>query len=307
MAFLSLVAVLVLEHFQPLRHRLQLYVQFARYANFLERQLNGGRYRYGVLAWALAVLPPVFLVAAVHELAAKGGALPVLALDVAVLYITLGIRHFTDTAARIAEKLRAGEVEAARRELQQWHGMVTEGLDANALSRLTIEQLLSCAHRQFFGVAFWFVLLGPAGAVLYRLSHVLYQKWGVLDPQEFGRFGLFALDAFRWLDWLPARLLALSFAVMGNFEDAIYCWREQAAAWAQRLQGMVLAAGAGALGVRLGEPLEYPGRVEMRPELGVGAAADAEHVDGAVGLVWRTVVLWLAVLLLWTLAGFAAR
>ncbi len=307
MSFFSLVCVLVLEHFHPLRHRVRVYGQFARYANFLERQLNAGRYRYGVLAWMLAVLPAVFFVAMGGQVAASVGALLALALNVGVLYLTLGIKHFTDTAAGIAQALKDGDVEAARRGLAQWHGAQTEGLDANAIARLTIEQLLSCAHRQFFGVAFWFVVLGPAGAVLYRLAHILYQKWGVLDSQEFGRFGAFAASAFEWLDWIPARLLALSFAVVGNFEDAIYCWREQAANWSQRLQGMVLAAGAGALGVRLGEPLEHPGRVEVRPELGVGAAAEAGHVDSAAGLVWRTVVLWLAVLLLWTLARWAAK
>lgn len=307
MEFFALVGVLLLDHFHPLRRRLQLYVQFARYANFLERHLNAGRYRYGMLAWLLAVLPPVLTVAIGYQLLLSASTVLGLAASVGVLYLTMGIRHFTDTAAAVAEKLRAGDIEAARQTLNQWHGAHAEGLDGNAVSRLTIEQLFSCAHRQFFGVAFWFVLLGPAGAVLYRLAHVLYQKWGILDVQDFGRFGLFAADVFQWLDWIPARLLALSFAIVGNFEDAIYCWREQAGQWSQRLQGMVLAAGAGALGVRLGEPLTYEGRVEIRPELGVGTPAQPEHVDSATGLVWRAVVLWLAVLFLWTLARWAAR
>jgi len=307
MAFVSLVIALLLEHVHPLRQRVGLYVQFTRYVNFLERHLNAGRYRYGVLGWLLAVLPPVVAVELLAEAVRHGGLLLSLAFDVAVLYLTAGLRHFTDRAGRIGQALREGDVDTARRELSQWHGLTTDGLDANALTRLTIEQLFSCAHRQFFGVVFWFLLLGPAGAVLYRLAHGVYQKWGLLNPEEFGRFGLFAADAFRWLDWIPARLLALSFAVVGNFEDALYCWREQAANWAQRMQGMVLAAGAGALGVRLGEPLAYPGRLEVRPELGVGAMAAPEHVEGAVALVWRAVVAWLAVLLLLALATAAVH
>jgi len=306
MSFFSLVGVLLLEHFQPLKHRIQLYVQFARYANFLERQLNGGRYRYGVLAWALAVLPPVLAVGIGYYFLRSASAPLALLFNVGVLYITLGIKHFGDSAGHIARSLRSGELVEARKSLAQWHGGTAEGLGANAIARLSIEHLFSCAHRQFFGVFFWFVVLGPAGAVLYRLSHILYQKWGVLDPQEFGRFGLFSASVFQWLDWIPVRLLGLSFAIVGNFEDAIHCWREQAAGWVNRVQGVVLAAGAGALGVRLGDPLEYEGRVEVRPELGLGDEADADHMDSAVSLIWRTVALWLAVLLLLTLARWAA-
>ncbi len=307
MSFFSLVGVLLLEHFHPLKHRIQLYVQFARYANFLERQLNGGRYRYGVLAWALAVLPAALAVGIAYYGLRLASTPLALLFSVGVLYVTLGIKHFGDTASHIAQSVRSGEVDEARQALAQWQGASADGLSANAISRLTIERLFACGHRQFFGVFVWFVILGPAGAVIYRLAHILYQKWGVLDPHEFGRFGLFTATVFEWLDWIPVRLLALSFAVVGNFEDAIHCWREQAASWINPVQGIVLAAGAGALGVRLGDPLEYEGRVEVRPELGLGDEADADHVDSAVGLIWRTVALWLAVLLLLTLAQWAAR
>jgi adenosylcobinamide-phosphate synthase len=306
MSFFSLLAVLLLEHFQPLKHRIQLYVQFARYANFLERHLNGGRYRYGLLAWTLGVVPPALVVGLAYYLLYASNPLLGLVFNVGILYITLGIKHFGDTASGIAQALRGDKLDEAQQLLSNWQGSTANGLSGNAVARLGIERLLSCAHRQFFGVLLWFVVLGPAGAVGYRLAHILYQKWGVLDPSEFGRFGLFTATAFEWLDWIPVRLLGLSFAVVGNFEDAIHCWREQAERWGNKVQAIVLAAGAGALGVRLGEPLEYDGRVEIRPDLGLGDEADADHLDSAVSLVWRTVALWLAILLLLTLAQWAA-
>jgi len=307
MSFFSLLGVLLLEHFQPLTHRIQLYVQFARYANILERQLNGGRYRYGVLAWVLAVLPPALAVGIGYYLLQSASAPLALLFNVGVLYITLGIKHVGDTASRIALALRSGELDDARKSLSEWQGSTTQGLNANAVARISIERLFGCAHRQFFGVFLWFAVLGPAGAVIYRLSHILYQKWGVLDPHEFGRFGLFSARVFELLDWIPVRLLGLSFAIVGDFEDAIYCWREQASNWTNRVQGIVLAAGAGALGGRLGDPLEYEGRVELRSELGLGDVADPDHIDSAVSLVWRAIALWLAVLLLMTLAQWAAQ
>jgi adenosylcobinamide-phosphate synthase len=307
MNLFSLVAVLLLEHFHPLTHRIQLYVQFARYANSLERHLNGGRYRYGVLAWTLAVVPPALAVGVGYYILRSANPILGLLLNVGILYITLGIKHFADNAGEIAQALRNGRLEDAQKGLASWQGSSAQGLGPNAVARLGIERLFGCAHRQFFGVFFWFVVLGPAGAVLYRLAHILYQKWGVLEPHEFGRFGMFSATVFEWLDWIPVRLLGLSFAVVGNFEDAIHCWREQAMGWTNKVQGIVLAAGAGALGVRLGEPLEFDVRIEIRPELGLNDEADADHMDSAVSLIWRTVALWLAVLLLMTLAQWAAQ
>ena len=94
----------------------------------------------------------------------------------------------------------------------------------------------------------------------------------------------FAAKAFEIIDWLPARATALSFAIAGNFEDAVYCWRAQAASWVDQNQGIILASGAGALGVCLGDPSEEAGGKHYRPELGVGEEADMDFLQSTVGL-----------------------
>ena len=105
--------------------------------------------------------------------------------------------------------------------------------------------------------------------------------------------------ALLWaLDWIPARLTALSFAIVGDFEDAAFSWRTQAKTWAAQEggehAGIVLSSGGGALGVMLGGPLPVAiGEPELRPELGLGEAPDADLLPSAVGLVWRALVLWL--------------
>jgi cobalamin biosynthesis protein CobD/CbiB len=124
------------------------------------------------------------------------------------------------------------------------------------------------------------------------------------------RFGAPARDLLWLLDWIPARLTALSFAVVGDFEDAVYCWRTQAREWANQdggvHAGIVLASGAGALGVTIGGPLAVLGGEPLqRPELGVGEAADVDVLPSAAGLVWRALVLWLLLMLLLTLANLA--
>ena len=112
------------------------------------------------------------------------------------------------------------------------------------------------------------------------------------------------------LDWIPVRLTALSFAVVGDFEDAVACWRTQASRWSQQDGGMaigiLLAAGGGALGVQLGGMLPtLTGDPDVRPELGMGDPVEPDVLPSAVGLVWRALVLWLLLILLLTLANLA--
>ena len=104
------------------------------------------------------------------------------------------------------------------------------------------------------------------------------------------------------LEWPATRLTAIAFAIVGDFEDAIYCWRTQSRNWADANAGIILAAGAGAMGVRLGMPVQEVEGMEPRPELGVGDAADGPFLDSTVGLLWRALVLWVFVLILLSLA-----
>lgn len=302
MSFFSLLAALLLEYFQPLPQRIRLYPAFTRYARYLERKLNAGEYRHGVFAWALAVLPLAGGAAAGYHVLHALNPLLAWVWSAAILYLVLGFRPFSTAVANIGAALRNQELEQARKLLAQWNGRQTDELGADEIARLSIEQTLASAHKHLFGGIFWFAVLGAAGAVLYRLSYLISQKWGGLDEAEFGQFGQFAVRAFEWLDWAPLRLTAISFAIVGDFEDAMYCWRSQAETWAQRGLGIVLASGAGALGVKLGEPLHAGGGIEYRPELGLGDEADADYLQSALSLVWRALVLWLVLLLLLTLA-----
>jgi adenosylcobinamide-phosphate synthase len=89
---------------------------------------------------------------------------------------------------------------------------------------------------------------------------------------------------------------------VGNFEDAVYCWRTQARSWGTLAHGIILSSGAGAIGVRLGDPLHQDGSMEFRPEIGTGEEADADYMQSTVGLIWRALVLWLFLVLLVSVA-----
>ncbi|MCP9758314.1 CobD/CbiB family protein [Aquitalea sp. S1-19] len=306
MILLSLIAALALEQIRPLGNRNRVWLLFIRYANHLERNFNAGSERHGVVAWLVAILPPVLLSLAIYYgLYALNPALA-LAWTVLVLYLTMGFRHFSSAFSEISLALSEGRDHDARLALSGWIGQPTSDMSVNEVSRLAIEQGVLDSYRHVFGTMFWFVLLpGPSGALLYRLSAMLTQKWGERNFDE-DPFGRFAARFGLWLDWLPARLAAASFAVMGNFEDAIYCWRSQARTWGNYTAGILLASAAGAIGVRLGDPLRQDYLLKIRPELGTGDEADPQYLKSAVGLIWRAVLLWLALLLLLTIAGLFA-
>lgn len=302
MSFLALLAALLLDYFRPLPSHFRAFPLFSRYARYLERQFNAGEHWHGLLAWLLAVVPLALLATLGYLFLNQLNALLGWLWSVAVLYLIMGFRYLGVNAAGVAAALRGQELDEARRQLGQWLGRDSASLSAGEVARLGIEEILRGAYQHLFGVIIWFALFGPGGALLYRLSQILGLKWGELDEREFGDFGKVAARVFAWMEWLPLRITAISFAIVGDFEDAMYCWRSQAEQWAQRGMGIVLASGAGAMGVKLGDPI--PGRdgIEHRPELGLGDEADADYLDSAVSMVWRALVLWLVLLLLLTLA-----
>lgn len=299
MGLISLIAALLLEQLRPLADQRYLFAQVARYANFLERQFNAGEAQQGVVAWLVAVLPPALLVWLMHALLFRWSPLFAIAFNVLALYFTMGFRQFSHYFTDIHLALKQDELGRARELLAQWRGHECGDLSREEVARLTIEEGLAASHHHVFAVVFWFVLLpGPSGAILYRLAYFLRRRWGGSDTPELAQFGRFAKQAFEALDWLPVRFTAAAFAVVGDFEDAIYCWRTQAARWSDPALGIVLAAGAGAIGVRLGNPVVIQGAVLERHELGLGEEADTGFFDSIIGLVWRALVLWLLMLLL---------
>ncbi len=304
MSLLSLIAALLLEQWRPLADRRYLYSLLAHYAGWLEGLFNAGEPQQGKVAWFVAVLPAVLVAWAVY--AAANAANPVFAflLNVGALYLTMGFRQRSHFFTDIHTALKKDDLAGAREALSAWRQENCADLDREAVTRLALEEALVSSHRYVFGVIFWFVLLpGPTGAILYRLSMFLDGRWSESVTPGLERFSQFAHGAFAALDWFPSRFTAAAFAIVGDFENAVYCWRTQAATWPDRALGTVLSSGSGAIGVRLGMPIVVGGRLLDRPPLGLGDPADVGHMDSLVGLAWRALVMWLVLLLLVALAG----
>ncbi|HEY4374904.1 MAG TPA: CobD/CbiB family protein [Burkholderiales bacterium] len=308
MTVLALIAALILEQIRPLNDRAALSRPIGGSLDFIEHNLNAGAHHHGAAAWFITVLPPAIISTVVYYLLYRVSAPLAWGWNVAVLYLTMGFRQFSHHFTNIHRALNEGDLPRARMLTREWRGRPADELNTNEVARVAIEEAFVAAHHYVFGVLFWFAFLpGPAGAVLYRMALMLRGRWGSMAGPEHGGFGRFANSAFHWIDWLPLRMSAIGFAIVGNFEDAIYCWRNQAARWRDPEMGIVLAAGAGAIGVKLGKPLRegvtaMGPEIDERIEIGVGEEADAASLNSAVGLAWRALVLWLLLLTMLAIA-----
>jgi adenosylcobinamide-phosphate synthase len=321
LGWLSLVITLLLEQLRPLPQSNPVYSAVRQVSGWAERNLNAGRWRHGVYAWLLVVVGLALVVGALHAVASSISLVLGLAVNVAVLFVALGFRQFSHRGTEIQIALSNGDLNAARRELTAWKQQSDPSYTAADLSpeevvRQAIEHGLLLAQRHVFGVFFWFVVLpGPMGAVVYRLAEHLSRVWNRPPPSGTSPdlFGDFARRAFAWIDWIPARLTSLGFAIVGDFEGAIYCWRQVArqaptdAMPSPDSRTLLLATASGALGMRLMPTAEA---VKHFDEVGNEGAGLAEPTVAAlrsvVGLVWRAMLLWLVLLLALTLANWLA-
>jgi adenosylcobinamide-phosphate synthase len=305
MTLFSFMFAFMLEQLQPLDARKALVPFLQWLADYIQARFSGGRRPHAVLAWLLAVLPPVIVVAVIYYGLYRVHPLLALGWNVVVLYLCLGFRRANDFFTDILMALRMGELDRARSQIGAWRGHLADGCSSNDVARLAIEEGLLAAHRNVLGVLFWFVILpGPSGALLYRMAEFFTRHWARREDVESAAFGWVARQAFEVLDWLPARISATCFAVVGDFEDAVYCWRGQSSHWPDPSSGVLLASGAGALGVRLGMPVYESGQLTERPELGLGDDADPDFMQSTIGLIWRTLVLCLFLLALFWVASW---
>ena len=263
-------------------------VAFGAFAQKLEARFNRHSVTGGMLAWALAVLPWVALAAVVRPFAP-------FVVDVVLLWFALGARSLAEHARAVAAPLAASDLAAARTQVARIVSRDTRQLDAHGVARAGVESVLENGNDAVFGALFWFAVLGGPGALLYRLANTLDAMWGY-RTERFLHFGRAAARLDDALNWLPARLTALSYALLGHTRQALACWRTQAPTWQSPNAGPVMAAGAGSLGVQLGGTASYHGHAETRPPLGCGPAPTAADLERATALVLRTQWLWLGVM-----------
>ena len=308
MTFFSVLLALFIEQMRALSPHNPAATLLQYHATTAGNGFDAGKTKHGILAWLGVVLPWTLAVALIYYVLFRTNVLLAFLWNVLIVYFTLGFRQFSHYFTDIHLALNNDDVPLAREILQEWTGLETVDMPVSEIVRHTLIHAVVASHRHVFGVFFWFLVpCGPAGAVLYRIAEYLARVWNDPAQERSAAFGAFARRAFFVIDWIPARLTAMGFAIVGNFEDAIYAWRNYAQQWLDPNDGVLLSAGSGALGARLNGPLAEPSSAEALAAgdagpLPVGEDCTPRTLQSAVGLVWRAVILWMILLLMLTLA-----
>jgi adenosylcobinamide-phosphate synthase len=316
MTFISILCALLIEQLKPLRADNPAYAAIHALTVRMETWFNAGQENQGRLAWIVMMLILIVPTLVLYWLCTQISPFAVFLFNTLVTYLTLGFRHYSHYFSSIQFALSNGDVVEARRLLGEWTKQDTSGMEVGEISRIAVENALVTTHRNVFGVFFWFLMpIGPAGAILYRVADHLARVWNEPEHMKNEAFGRFAAKAFYWIDWIPVRLTAIAFAVVGNFEDAIYAWRNFADRWSDEAIGIILAAGGGAMGLRLGAANQAATKIVPADAIVIDGASGMETVEtlpgeeptaralqSTVGLAWRALLLWMLLLLLLSLA-----
>jgi adenosylcobinamide-phosphate synthase len=329
MSFFAILCALLIEQVRPLAYHNPVYGGVLAWTRWTSRNFDAGKPHHGWVAWSLAVGVPTLLALAVHWALILTLGLPFAVLwSIALLYVTLGFRQFSHHFTGIRDALDEGDEPLARSLLAHWQQVDAANLPRSEIVRHVIEHSVIAAHRHVFGVLAWFSILaavglGPAGAVFYRMSEFVSRYWAHKNGASMQPSSIWvqqaAARAWGVIDWLPARITALGFAVVGSFEEAIDCWRNDARRFPNGNDGVILAATSGAVNVSLGGgtlstvPVNDPlSRAQAGESFAGGGLPDGGstpgrepepgHLRSVVGLVWRSVVMWMVLLALLTLA-----
>ena len=317
MSFFAIFLALLLEQARPLALHNPVYTLIEQWTGWVARTLDAGVRHIAWATWTVAVVSPAVMALGVHALADWGlGWFVAVLWNVALLYVTLGFRQFSHHFTDIRDALEDGDEHQARELLARWQHVRVGEIERSEIVRHVIEYSVIAAHRHVFGVFFWYAVLsvvglGPAGAVIYRLAEYVDRRWqreAQADGGVSAMLAQVARQAWLALDWLPARATALAFAIVGSFEDAMDGWRHHAQKFPQDNDGVILAATAGAINVQLGGARLATAREddEAPDAEGVstpGRTAQLGHLASVVGLVWRSVIMWLVLVALLTMAN----
>lgn len=248
------------------------------------KPLAGMRRMRGLAAVLLVLVPLVVLAFWLQRLLG-------MMFSAVILYFSIAPRSLREHAIRVAEALERGDLKEARVAAGKMVSRETGQLDEAGVARATIESVLENGNDAVFAAIFWFVLAGAPAVMCYRISNTLDAMWGYRN-KRYNEFGWAAARLDDLLNYLPARLTAISYMLLGHIPSGFQCWLRQAHKWESPNAGPVMASGAGALQVRLGGLAIYEGEQVNRPVLGCGNEAEGKDIFRAVRLIQHTLYLW---------------
>ena len=291
----AVVIALVLGHVAPaLVTTARQFTWFGHWLQWLGAQSGEGTFwrgRYGIVLALLPVLAGVALLQWLLHAPLLG--LLGLLFGIAALVYAWGPR---DLDVDVEAIIDAHDAPTRREAIARlWPEGEQVSVDGSAL----VEAVFRNALQRWFGVLFWFLLLGPVGALLYRLSALACEGGFARSLPVENLAGARLLHAV--LNWPVAQLMTLSMALVGNFDAVFNAWRTAHGNTLQLDAGFLGAAARASVKSELAEEAE-----EYAEEGMVQSMRELPELRDAMSLVWRILLLWLAVLAVFVIGGWVS-
>lgn len=296
---LTLPISLVIDRFIGEPKRFHPLVAYGKFVDRIESLMNHGpeKVSKGAIAWIAAVLPIVVIVWLLDSLI--GGWW----LSILFGWLAIGWHSLRKHGLWVEQALKENNIDEARQKISWLVSRDTSQLNSNQISKACIESVLENGSDAIFAPLFWLAVGGAPAVVAYRLCNTLDAMWGYRN-ERYEQFGKFSARVDDLLNIIPARLTAFTYGLVGDFRGAMQAWRAQAGQWYSPNAGVVMAAGAGALGIRLGGDAIYHGKNKSRPTLGNGEEPQVSDLSASLTLVDRSVYLWAIIALILGAIGF---
>ena len=300
---LTLILAVLLDHWlgEPKKyHPLVFFGQLASYTETSLLQTDATTFKLR-LRGLLALLLMVFPFTAVVYVFSQWSILNLIISPI-ILYFCIAPTSLKQHAAAVLQALEKDDLSLARSKVALIVSRETQNMSSSDVRKATIESVLENGADAVFAPLFWFIILGPAGAILYRLCNTLDAMWGYKN-QRYLHFGWATARFDDILNWLPARLTAFSYALLGETKIAFSCWKNQAHLLDSPNAGPVMTAGAGSLNLQLGGPAWYHGNLKNKINFGTEKPTHNNDIKRANRLISITLCLWISVVFFITLLG----
>ncbi len=289
------------KHWHPL-------VGFGSIAKCIERYLNRGvqnkylQFILGASSWVLIVIVPTIIILILAQTISLWVGFNWW-LDILILYLAIGYTSLRQHALAVLNPLLNNDVESARQQVAMIVSRDTDKLDQTGIRKATIESVLENGSDAIFAPLFWYLVGGVPAVVIYRLTNTLDAMWGY-KTDRFLFFGRFSARMDDILNWLPSRLVGLSYAAFGHYQSAMKCWSQQAGTLDSPNAGVVMTSGAGALQLKLGGNSYYHGILKQKPIFGCGEEPENNDIQRSLSIVNKTLYLWCAFIIIYGTARY---
>lgn len=289
MSLLSVIFALIAESFISSLSELRRFDFFFRYVSWLRAKLPSFPFQTGTVTLLIVVVGVLFIVWLISAMLGNVLGLFGFLFGIAILIFTIGPRDLDEDLQNINTSFENNDYEGANYYTSQLSNR-TVSEPPMQLAQTVKEEILLQANIRMLGVFFWFVLLGPVGAVLFRLSSLLKEN----QQNETDEFSDASRDLYKIVNWIPARICVLSYAVAGNFVDTMSYWHGLSDLWLRDSEEFIVVSGIGSL--RYEQRIDRDENEDDEP--------DTAGIQHAVSLVKRAVIVWVVLLGLLTVTGW---